>query len=98
MHKKVRTGLSETATRFCSSVESVAAHGVMSRICGAVLHFSNMGRFLEDDAAVFKTDNPSSQVIFKHGAVDVLHDQMHIPLCLIFELARPFSKGHKALI
>lgn len=70
----------------------------MSQFSGAVLHLSYKGRFLEDDAAAFKMDDPSSQVIFKHGAVGVLHDQMHIPLCLIFELVRPFSKGHKALI
>lgn len=62
------------------------------------MHVSNKERFLKDDAAAFKMDNPSSQVIFKQGAIGILDDQMHIPLCLIFELVRPFSKGHKVLI
>lgn len=99
LHKnKLRNGLSETDTWFCSSVERVAAHGVTSQFSGAVLHISNKGRFLEDDDAVFSMDNPSSQVIFKHRAVGVLRDQMHIPLCLVFKLVRPFSKGHKGFI
>lgn len=61
------------------------------------MHNSSKGRFLEDDIAVFEIHNPASQVIFKHRAVSVLHDQMHIPLCLIFELARPFSKRSQSV-
>jgi len=67
----------------------------MSNFSGAVLHVSSKGRLLEDAAAVFKMDDPSSQLT---RTTDVLHDQMHIPLCLMFELERPFSKGHKLLI
>lgn len=38
------------------------------------------------------------QVVFKDRAVGALHDHVHILLRLIFELVRPFCKGHEALI
>lgn len=74
------------------------ACGVTSQFSGAVLHISNKGRFLEEDGAVLEMDNPFSKVIFKYRVIAVLHDKMHVPLCLIFELVRPFFKGHHALI
>lgn len=73
------------------------AYGVLSQFSDSILHNSNKERFLEDDVAVFKIHNPSNQMMFKHRAISVLHDQMHIPLCLIFELARPFSKRSQSV-
>lgn len=93
----VRNGLSENAVWLCSSV-SVTACGVTSQSSAAVLHISNKGRFLEEDGAALEMDNPFSKVIFKYRVIAVLHDKMHVPLCLIFELVRPFLKGHRALI
>lgn len=82
---------------FVAVLTELTAYGVLSQFSDSILHNSNKRRFLEGDVAVFKIHNPSSQVIFKYRAVSVLHDQMHIPLCLIFELVRPFSKRSQSV-
>lgn len=82
---------------FVAVLTELTAYGVLSQFSDSILHNSNKRRFLEGDVAVFKIHNPSSQVIFKHRAISVLHDQMHIPLCLIFQLVRPFSKRSQSV-